>query len=141
MLNVFFKKYKLRKIKKEDERKILCNMETRNNELCDIWQNMLIKKKKIKVIKSNSEQEFEQKYSDFMCLLKNDGRGRLESICQMKEPKFIHDNGFFIYTLEYVDFSLRDGVAEKSYINVINEFDEFDLKYKCYRDKFHNDYD
>lgn len=129
------------KLKKKKELALIFDMQLKDTELNEIWSDMLIQKKKIKVIKAISEQEVEQKYEEIMNSLNNDGSGRLGSLWSIKDREFIYNDGFIICIIEFVVSGLKSGVDEDSYIKALNESDEFNLKYISYMEKFHNDYD
>lgn len=140
-LKELYRKRMIMKIKKEEEHKRLCEINTRNNELAHVVNDMLIQKNKIKVIKATSEQEFEQKYNDFMETIKLDEKRRLGGIWSMENPKFTYEDGFLIYIIEYVELGLKDGVTEESYIKTIDEYDKSNLQYKSFNQEFHSKYD
>lgn len=142
MFEIFKKKLEQKKIKKyldnEDAEtyELLCNISNKSDDLLKKWSDMIIKHSKIKIIKSATEKDFEQKYNEFMNAKRNASSKRLGSVYAMIEPTILYKDGLLICSIKYVEFELKNGFLEDDYYKAINEYEQYLLKYNSLYDEY-----
>lgn len=121
--------------KKEEEYKEYLMLKHKFDDLMNLCGSMLIVRKKLKIIKGETENDIENKYNEFYKSLKQNGDGRLGGIWSIDEPNFDFQNGY-LCTIKYSVFELREEFTHEDYQNAITKIELLYPEYDVFRKKY-----
>lgn len=121
----------IRKKRQEIEAEIF-SLEQEENRLLSEWSAMIAYVKKIKIIKSESTNEFEKEYEKTINELNNRERKagtiQLGDVINIVTSKLECKNNLFLQTIEYKEYQLINENEREVYTKVRKEYDEVVLK-------------